>query len=357
MPRHRQSALLARAALVAALLAAVAASPAEAAPRTVPPGLRRRQPRRPDDRARVAATRAGAPQGAAQRASGYVRAPMPWWYMEPRRPASTDRRDVDGGVNFTYTDQFVLAAARAGLRVLPVVGRGTPDWASGNPFSQSPCRPATPPTSRASWGRSCAATGRPGGSGASTRTSGRSPIRAWQIWNEPDLQAVLGRHALGAALRPAAARRPIAPCSAPTRGREVVAAALTNRSWEDLAALYDAGARGSFDAVAIHPYTATVGGVVSSCGGRARVMRAHGDAPQVPLLVTELGWPATDGAPEPRFAISTNAQGQRRAARAVAAQADAAARRSCGSRRCASTPGSRPTPARWGSSATRACAA
>ena len=38
-------------------------------------------------------------------------------------------------------------------------------------------------------------------------------------------------------------------------------------------------------------------------------MRASGDA-RKPVLVTELGWPATVGAPEPRFAISTTAEGQ-----------------------------------------------
>ena len=88
------------------------------------------------------------------------------------------------------------------------------------------------------------------------------PIRAWQIWNEPDLEpywdvtpwAPPYVRLLRAAHR---ALRRADP------GAEVVAAALTNRSWEALATLYDAGARGSFDAVAIHPYTSSVGGVMT----------------------------------------------------------------------------------------------
>ena len=236
---------------------------------------------------------------------GYVRAPMPWWYMEPRRPASTDRRDVDGGVNFTDTDQLVLAAARAGLRVLPVVGRGTPDWASGNPFSV-----AVPPRDPADFARFVGALVRRYGPagwfwGQHPHLRPR-PIRAWQIWNEPDLRpfwdvtpwAPPYVRLLRAAHRELRRADP---------GAEVIAAALTNRSWEALATLYDAGARGSFDAVAIHPYTSSVGGVMTLVRRARRVMAARGDG-RVPLLVSELGWPATTG----HFSFGTNAQGQRR---------------------------------------------
>ena len=237
----------------------------------------------------------------------YVRLYFPWWYMQPRRPASRRRRVLDGDINVTYADRFVLAAARAGLRVLPIIGQATPAWVSLDPFNQS-----APPRDPSAYGAFAGALvrryGPRGYIWGQVRGLRPQPIRTWQVWNEPDLKPYWDVTPWA----PSYARLLRAGSRALHRadpGAQVVAGGLTNRSWEDLAALYDAGARRSFDAVAIHPYTATVPGVVELVRRARRVMRANGDA-RKPVLITELGWPATVGAPEPRFAISTTPKGQ-----------------------------------------------
>src|SRR3712207_8666952 len=77
-------------------------------------------------------------------------------------------------------------------------------------------------------------------------------------------------------------------------GAQVVMAGLTNRSWEDLARMYRAGARGTFDAAAIHPFSRRVTNVLKIVELARREMRRRGDA-RKPLLLTEISWTSGRG--------------------------------------------------------------
>ena len=77
-------------------------------------------------------------------------------------------------------------------------------------------------------------------------------------------------------------------------GASVVLAGLTNRSWVALRELYDAGAAGLFDVLALHPYTARPANVLRLVRLSRRELRAHGDG-AMPVWITELSWPAARG--------------------------------------------------------------
>ena len=136
----------------------------------------------------------------------------------------------------------------------------------------------------------------------------RMPVRAWQIWNEPNIEVFWSQQPFApeyAALLRAGA----AAVHDADPGATVVLAGLTNASWVDLAAVYDAGARGSFDVVAVHPYTHRARDVLRVVRLARREMRRNGDG-ALPIWLTELSWPAVGGLPVEKygFEVATEAQ-------------------------------------------------
>ena len=196
---------------------------------------------------------------------GFVRTAFAWPALEPQ-PGAYDLR---------ATDRVVLAAARRGMWVLPVVS-GTPAWAA-----------APPPGRYAELLRVLNARYGPAGTlWAEHRAAPREPVRRWQVWNEPSLRGYWPQRPWApgyvALLRAAHAVLP---------GR-IVLAGLPNRSWVALRAIYRAGGRGTFDAVALHPYTGRVANVLRLVRLARREMRRGGDAP-LPVWLTEVSWPAS----------------------------------------------------------------
>jgi hypothetical protein len=119
----------------------------------------------------------------------------------------------------------------------------------------------------------------------------RRPIRAWQVFNEPTLTSFWS-------IQPFAPHY-VATLDAAHRGvhevdpgATVVLGGLPNKSWAALREVYAAGGRGSFDAVAIHPYTSSPANVLRIVRNARRVMRTNGDG-GLPIWVTEFSWPAT----------------------------------------------------------------
>ena len=172
-----------------------------------------------------------------------MRAAFYWRQIQPTGPADAD---------FAASDAVVLAAARRGLGVLPVV-HGTPDWAALNPGD-----PASPPRIPADYARLLTALvtryGPNGSLWAEHPEVARQPIRAWQIWNEPNLT----RYWNVAPWAPSYVKLLKAAdkaLKAADPGSKTVLAGLPNESWKAMEAIYDAGARGSFDVAALHPYT------------------------------------------------------------------------------------------------------
>ncbi len=213
--------------------------------------------------------------------AGIVRAAFRWSEIEPAR----------GALDFSRPDAVVTAAAARGIPVLPVV-HWTPLWAAATPGD-----PGSPPRDAADFGRQMTAlVGRYGPRGSLWRERPdlrRVPVRAWQIWNEPNITRYWSTqpYAPGYVRLLRAARRAI---RAADRRATVVLAGLPNRSWTEVRRLYRAGARGHFDALALHPYTGRPSNVVRLVELARREMRRFGDT-RTPVWLTEVSWPASEG--------------------------------------------------------------
>jgi hypothetical protein len=200
--------------------------------------------------------------------------------------------------DFRTIDRLVLAAARARLQVHPVVITA-PHWARLHPS-----REFSPPRDPAEYASFAALlVGRYGPNGtfwAEHPDVPARPIRDWQIWNEPvggdgdatpsvfwaDGEPFQTRYV-------ALLKASYGAIKAADPSAKVVLGALVGLSWKTLQLIYDAGAGGAFDAVALHPYTGKPANVARIVRYVRAVMDRNGDGAK-PILVTELGWPAFD---------------------------------------------------------------
>ncbi len=262
-----------------------------------------------------------APELAKMRRSGVetVRVVFDWAHAQPYAsfadvPVADAARFTDvGGVptDFSFADRFVAAAARQGITVLPVVIRA-PAWAvDGPPSYGTPPRDAS---AYAAFARALAARYGPRGTFWATQKHDR-PIRAWQIWNEPNLGTYWNQQPSWAGGYAALLRAAAAAIRAEDRRATIVTAGLTNGSastaWKALSLLYAAGGKGAFDAVALHPYTAHISGVLKTVRNAREVMRRHHDVK--PVMLTEVSWSSSDGDSPDRFATwDTTERGQAR---------------------------------------------
>ena len=227
---------------------------------------------------------------------GSVRAAFYWRTMQPRQGEPID---------FAETDRLVASAARARLRVFPTIFRA-PAWATGGDQREGavPRDPATYANFVAEVVR------RYGRGGSFWATAGVPvvPIFSWQVWNEPDI----GRYWQGTPWAPTYV--PLLRAAGPAiKGADpqaqVVAAGLTNESWNDLRKLYDAGAKGLFDAAAIHPFSRRPTNVVKIVRLARRVMRQHGEAGK-PLILSEISWSSGKGRSTLNYGWETTERGQ-----------------------------------------------
>ena len=282
-----------RIALLALLLALAGAARADAAERRVPQGWLGVTADGPFD-----AVQSGEWDRMVAAGVESVRTAFHWARLQPYATAaevpeaeSSRYRVVDGvPTDFSSTDNIVVAAAAHGLAVLPVV-QFTPPWAARRPEQFR-----SPPASAADvtrFFRTLVERYGPRGSLWEERPDiPRLPIRRWQVFNEPNLRGHWPVQPFGrsytATLR--GAERGIHGADP---GATVVLAGLTGESWTALAALYRAGARGAFDAVAVHPYTARPADVLRIVRYMRRVMRRRGDG-RLPIWITEFSWPAAN---------------------------------------------------------------
>jgi hypothetical protein len=225
--------------------------------------------------------------------------------------------------DWSSTDQLVATAAARGIRVIPTL-YGTTGWLNridGNQACDENCAPASDST-RTAWAkfaRAAVARYGPGGEfwaptvtcTASVCTQGAAPcgcptplpVHTWQVWNEqnspkyfapaPNIQ----RYA-----------RLLKAASAAIRGVDPNAEVITGGMWGPPSAdevvptvkyvrrLYSVpGIDSSFDAIAVHPYSPTLGGVTDQVRlVREEILDSGDDAG---IWVTELGW-ASGGPPD-----------------------------------------------------------
>jgi hypothetical protein len=197
-----------------------------------------------------------------------------------------------GAFDFSASDRVVASAAQRGIGVLPVV-IGSPDWAAVRPGD-----PASPPKRPGEYAAYVSAlVGRygPKGSFWSEHPELRSsPLRDWQIWNEPNIvkywsskkpfakDYVKLLHAAATAIRKA------------DPGAQVVLCGFANFSWRALREVYRAGGRRWFDVAAVHPFTGRVANSLKIVRLNRDVMRRYGDA-RKPLMLTEVTWSSAEG--------------------------------------------------------------
>jgi hypothetical protein len=226
-----------------------------------------------------------------------VRTAFYWRGIQPGGPADAD---------FSLTDPVVLAAARRGLTVLPVL-QGTPNWAALHPGDF-----ASPPRDPADFARLLTALvtryGPQGSLWAEHPDVSRRPVRDWQIWNEPNLTRYWNV-APWAPSYVALLKAAHAALKAADRGSRTILAGLPNESWLALREIYRQGAHGAFDAVALHPYTGHPSNVLKLVRIARREMSRRGDA-RMPIWVTELSWPAAIGKTKTTAGFETTELGQ-----------------------------------------------
>ncbi len=241
--------------------------------------------------------------GRAQRAAGFgiVRQTFSWARIET----------APNALSFTVYDQVMAAAALAGIAVLPVL-QDPPAWRSTAPATGAldDMYPPRDPAAMAVLAGLLVQRYGPGGSfWAAHPELPPSPIRSWQVWNEPNTPnfwapepdpagyAELLR-AVSAAIRVADPAAEVVSAGLPASDHGVPLSTF-------LDGMYAAGARGTFDTLAIHPYASDAETVL----GILRVARDEvdrlGDAGR-PIWATEFGW-ATGGPP---VTITTTEDGQ-----------------------------------------------
>lgn len=251
-----------------------------------------------------------------------VRVVFGWSQSQPYKNWSTvpaaDARlytNVDGvPTDFASIDEIVGLAAQYGITVLPTVIYAPP-WDVTGQSADSFGRPANDGP-YANFLTDLVDRYGPQGSFWQYRAGPIEPIREWQIWNEPNISLYWPAQPF--------ARTYVALLSAARKairradpGAKVVLAGFPDFSWLDLEDVYQVrGARGDFDVVGVHPYTATAKGVITILRYVREVMDAHGDASK-PMIADEVGFPSSNGFTTADGGLGTTVLGQAQRTAAV----------------------------------------
>jgi hypothetical protein len=212
-----------------------------------------------------------------------------YWSLIERQPLRYD---------YHLYDSYVAAAARENLSVLPILF-DPPAFRSARPATGAR-RGTYPPANYSDFAFFAAALVRRYGPGGEFWLRHpelpQLPIRSWQVWNEPNIR-VYWPSGPNPAEYAAMLRAVGGAIKALDPGAKVVTAGLNEsepgiKLVPFLGGMYRAGAKGSFDVLALHPYAPGSDLVVAQVNRAVREMRRNGDTART--LVTELGW-ATGG--------------------------------------------------------------
>jgi hypothetical protein len=215
---------------------------------------------------------------------------------------------------FDYFDTYVADAAKHGITILPILFN-PPAFQSSAPGGPKPGEPTYPPrdyTTMANFATTLVQRYGEKGSFWKERPAGdRKPIRSWQVWNEPNLPAYWG--GTPKAVEYAALLREVgAAIKKAEPDAEVVTGGIPNSKLgipftDYVKAMFRAGANGTFDALAIHPYAKTEAGVLLAVANARRLLDSLG-AKDTELWVTEFGW--ASGGPGSQFTVPEAQQAQ-----------------------------------------------
>ncbi len=163
-----------------------------------------------------------------------VRISVSWAMLEPDRPTPGD-----AGWSWSWgvprVDSVIAMARQRGLTVHATFGR-TPAWANGGAGE------AAAPTRLSDWRRAV----------HFVTNRYRGKVSSWEIWNEPNLPKFLIDGTPAGYTRLLCAAYPIIHRLAPTT--PVVFGGVSGNDWSFIKAAYQAGAKGCFDVLAVHPY-------------------------------------------------------------------------------------------------------
>jgi hypothetical protein len=234
---------------------------------------------------------------------GIYRTTMLWSIVESRR----GRRD------WRYYDEMVARAAHAGVTLLPTLV-GSPRFAARR--ETFPPRNGRPMRHWLKFVRAAVNRyGRHGKVWRQHRGLPSHPIRAWQVWNEPNFPSWWRGHPNAGQYTRFLARTRHAIKRGDKRAKVVLAGLPETHTGVPmtrfLPGLYRAGARRLFDAVAVHGYARNRRGAMAIVRHARAITRAHGDG-RKPIWITEMGW--ATGGPVSRHtrAYRTSTSGQAR---------------------------------------------
>lgn len=237
---------------------------------------------------------------------GLLRQTFRWNEIEPRKDDWA----------FGMHDRLVESAAKAGIQILPIVFAVRPGAEQPRKknveITANTTKPPRDPGEFAEYAAILVKRYGRGGTFWKERPEVPAmPMTSWQIWNEPNLAAYWGGRAnqkeYAAMLKASAsAIRAVDPKA------EIVLGGLPESKQGIPVATYvdllrKAGANGSFDTLAIHPYSPDVGGVMESLQVARDALDAAGDE-HVRIWITEVGW--ADSGPSSKFTVSTEEQAE-----------------------------------------------
>ena len=234
-----------------------------------------------------------------------IRQALLWKDIETRR----DTYDWD------YWDQYVADTARHGIELMPIIFEA-PKWRQRRLKRQDRDHFGAVPPKNAAIARFAARLVRrygPQGEFWFDHPELEAlPIRVWQVWNEPNLPRYW-------APRPNAveytemlrATRDAIKFEDPDA--TVVTAGMPDSRlrgviplYRYITEMYEAGAEGAFDALAVNAYAERPRDMVRNLGKARAIMRYFEDP--TPIWITELGWGT--GGPKYRFRVSRSQQAQ-----------------------------------------------
>ncbi len=238
-----------------------------------------------------------------------VRFPIYWSHLQPRKGESYD---------WSALDRFVESAARLRIAILPTL-LGAPNWAADQRYAGSSSSLKVPvPASPEAFASFASAVVERYRSSSPFWADGRSAplrpvkIKAWQVWNEPNIAVFWPQHLhecqvpLVAGACPQSTELGFAPTyvnllrhtSAAIRAADpkakVMLGSLTNVSWVSLEQIYKAGGKGLFDLASINAFTSSPSGLIRTVALVRAALARRGDA-KLPLSLTEYSWSASKG--------------------------------------------------------------
>jgi polysaccharide biosynthesis protein PslG len=220
-----------------------------------------------------------------------------------------------GQYDFSFYDEYVAAAARHGIEILPILFH-PPAFDSSAPSSGA--RPGTyPPRQPGELGAFGVALARrygPNGSLWQERPNApRLPIHSYQIWNEPNLKAYWPtgpnprRYAKLLRVASKAIKAVDPRANIVTGGIPDSKISKPFSYLRYIRRMYKAKAKRGFDTLAVNPYADNAHALKRKLKRVRRVMKHYRD-PRAKIWLTEIGW--ADSGPPARFNVGPERQAQ-----------------------------------------------